>query len=92
MGHGEGDVLPVAVGQDVLLLGYPLLCDFEATTAAGFGLATLAEESGMDTVWRAGRGFGTSQLTSQTCLFMRVSMQRRGMRHRVCSKSFNQLI
>lgn len=25
MGHGEGDMLPVAVGQDVLLLGNPLL-------------------------------------------------------------------
>ncbi len=34
--HGEGDVLPVAVGQDVLLLGNPLLGGLEAAAAAGF--------------------------------------------------------
>ena len=34
--HGEGDMLPVAVGQDVLLLSNPLLGGLEATTAAGF--------------------------------------------------------
>jgi hypothetical protein len=45
VGHGEGDVLPVAVGQDMLLLGDPLLGAFEATAAAGFGLAGLAEEA-----------------------------------------------
>jgi hypothetical protein len=37
MWHGESDVLPVAVGQDVLLFGNPLLGGFEATAAAGFG-------------------------------------------------------
>lgn len=31
VGHGEGNMLPVAVGQDVLLCGNPLLCGFEAT-------------------------------------------------------------
>ncbi len=45
VGHGEGDMLPVAVGQDVLLLG-----GLEAATAAGLGLAALAEEAGMGTV------------------------------------------
>lgn len=35
MGHGEGDVLPVAIGQDVLLLGNPLLGAFQSTGAAG---------------------------------------------------------
>lgn len=45
--HGEGDMLPVAVGQDVLLFGNPLLSGLEATTAAGFGLAALAEKAGM---------------------------------------------
>lgn len=47
MGHGEGDVLPVAIGQDVLLLGNPLLGAFQATAAAGFRLAGLAEEARM---------------------------------------------
>ncbi|CNF36505.1 Uncharacterised protein [Yersinia kristensenii] len=50
VGHGEGDMLPVAVGQDVLLLGNPLLGCLEAATAAGLGLAALAEEAGMGTV------------------------------------------
>lgn len=36
MGHGEGDMLPVAVGEDVALLRHPLLRGFEATGAAGF--------------------------------------------------------
>lgn len=48
--HGEGDMLPVAVGQDVLLFGNPLLGTFETATAAGLGLAGLAEEAGMGTV------------------------------------------
>lgn len=30
VGHGKGDVLPVAVGQDVLLFGNPLLGGFHA--------------------------------------------------------------
>ncbi len=34
--HGKGDVLPVAVREDVLLLGNPLLSGLEATAAAGF--------------------------------------------------------
>ena len=36
VGHGEGDVLPVAVGEDVLLCGNPLLSGFKTATAAGF--------------------------------------------------------
>ncbi len=52
MRHGEGDVLPVAVGQDVLLFGNPLLGGLEATAAAGFGFAALAEEAGVGTVRR----------------------------------------
>ncbi len=43
--HGEGDVLPVTVGQDVLLLGNPLLGALEAAAAAGLGLAGLAEKA-----------------------------------------------
>lgn len=50
MWHGESDVLQVAVGQDVLLFGNPLLGGFEATAAAGFGLAALAEEAGMGAI------------------------------------------
>ena len=45
VGHGEGDVLPVAVGQDVLLFGDPLFGTFEAAAGAGPGLAALAEEA-----------------------------------------------
>lgn len=45
-----GDVLPVAIGQDMLLFGEPLLGGFEATTAAGFGLAALAEKAGTGAV------------------------------------------
>jgi hypothetical protein len=51
--HGEGDMLPVAVGQDVLLLGNPLFGAFEATAATGFGLATLAEKARVRAVRRA---------------------------------------
>ncbi|CNI97391.1 Uncharacterised protein [Yersinia frederiksenii] len=43
--HGKGDVLPVAVGQDVLLLSDPLLGTLEAAAAAGFGFASLAEKA-----------------------------------------------
>lgn len=48
--HGKRDVLPVAVGQDVLLFGDPLLSGLEATAAAGLGLAALAEKAGMGAV------------------------------------------
>lgn len=48
--HGEGDVLPVAVGQNVLLFGDPLLGGLEATTATGLGLAALAEKAGMGAI------------------------------------------
>lgn len=50
--HGKGDVLLVAIGQDMLLFGDPLLGVLEATTAAGFGLAALAEKAGMGAVLR----------------------------------------
>lgn len=36
VGHRKGNMLPVAVGEDVLLCRNPLLCGFEAATAAGF--------------------------------------------------------
>lgn len=36
MGHGEGNVLPVAVRQNMNLLRSPLLCGFETAGAAGF--------------------------------------------------------
>jgi len=52
VGHGKRDVLPVAVGQDVLLFGNPLLGGLEAATAAGLGLAALAEEAGVCTIRR----------------------------------------
>lgn len=47
--HKDGDVLPVATRQDVLLIGNPLLGGLGAATAAGFGLSALAEEAGMGT-------------------------------------------
>ena len=47
MRHGEGDMLPVAVGQDVLLLGA-----LEAAAAAGLGFASLAEKAGVCAVRR----------------------------------------
>lgn len=43
--HGEGDMLPVAVRQNVLLPGDPLLGAFEAAATAGFGFASLAEKA-----------------------------------------------
>lgn len=36
MGHGEGNVLPVAVRQNMNLLRSPLLCGFETAGTAGF--------------------------------------------------------
>ena len=36
VGHRKGNMLPVAVGQDVLLGGNPLLCGFEAAGTAAF--------------------------------------------------------
>lgn len=50
MWQGERDVLPVAVRQDVLLFGNPLLGGLVITVAASFGLAALAEEVGMGAV------------------------------------------
>ncbi|SFN03774.1 hypothetical protein SAMN05216516_10226 [Izhakiella capsodis] len=45
VGHGERDMLPVAVGQDVLLRDDPLLGALEAAAAAGFGFTALAEKA-----------------------------------------------
>lgn len=50
-GHGEGDVLPLAVGQNLLLLSNPLLSGLHAAGAAGLKLAALAEEAGVSIVW-----------------------------------------
>jgi len=50
VGHVKRNVLPIAVGKDVLLFGDPLLGGLEATAAAGFGLAGLTEKAGMGTV------------------------------------------
>ncbi len=36
VGHGKGDVLPVAVGEDVALLRHPLFGGFETAGTAGF--------------------------------------------------------
>ena len=55
MGHGKGDVLPVALGQDVLLCCNPLFGGLEAAGTAGFWFAAMAEETGMDAV-----GWGTT--------------------------------
>lgn len=48
--YGKGDVLPVAVREDVLLFGNPLLGGLEATTASGFEFAALAKEAGMGAI------------------------------------------
>ncbi|MFW5394034.1 hypothetical protein V1951_22490 [Yersinia sp. 2544 StPb PI] len=53
IGHGEDDVLPFAVGQDVLLLSNSLLGGFHATGAAAFAFTTLAEVFGVRTVGRS---------------------------------------
>lgn len=52
IGHGEGDVLPFAVGQNMLLLSNPLLGSFHATGAAAFAFTTLADVFGVSTVCR----------------------------------------
>lgn len=52
IGHGEGDVLPFAVRQDVLLLCYPLLGGFHAAGAAAFAFAALTEIFGVCAVSR----------------------------------------
>lgn len=52
MGHGEGDVLPVAVGKNMASLRHPLLDGFKATGAAALSLAALAEEAGEGAVCR----------------------------------------
>lgn len=45
VGHRKGNMLPVAVGEDVRLYGNPLLGRFHAAGATGLRLATLAEEA-----------------------------------------------
>lgn len=53
IGHGEGDVLPFAVGQNMLLLRNPLLGCFHATGAAAFAFTTLADVFGVRAVGRS---------------------------------------
>lgn len=50
MEHVKGDLLPVAVGKNMTRLRYPLLDGFEATGAAGFRPAVLAEEAAVGIV------------------------------------------
>lgn len=50
VGHRKGNMLPVAVGEDVLLCGNPLLGRFHAAGATGLRLAALAEEAGVGAV------------------------------------------
>lgn len=45
VGHGEGDVLPFAIGQNMALLGNPLLGAFHPASTAGFGFTALAEKA-----------------------------------------------
>lgn len=52
IGHGESDVLPFAVRQDVLLLCYPLFGGFHAAGTAAFAFATLTEIFGVGAVSR----------------------------------------
>ncbi len=52
MGHGESNVLPVAVGEDMALLRHPLFRGFEAAGAACFGLAALTKKTGVGAVRR----------------------------------------
>ena len=47
--HGEGDVLPFAVWQHMLLLAYPPFGGFDATTAASTRLTGLIEVFGVGT-------------------------------------------
>ncbi|CNF40348.1 Uncharacterised protein [Yersinia kristensenii] len=53
IGHGEGNVLPFTVGENMLLLSNPLLGGLHATGAAAFAFATLAEVFGVRTVGRS---------------------------------------
>jgi hypothetical protein len=47
--HGEGDVLPLAVWQYMLLLAYPPFGGFDATTAISTRLTGLIEVFGVGT-------------------------------------------
>lgn len=47
VGHGKGDMLPIAVGEDVLLLGSPLLSDFHTAGAAAFPFTAVANVFGV---------------------------------------------
>ena len=53
IGHGESNVLPFAVGENMLLLSNPLLGGFHATGAAAFAFTTLAEVFCVRTVGRS---------------------------------------
>ena len=58
IGHGEGNMLPFTVGEDVLLLGNPLLRSLHATGTATFAFATLAE------ILRVRAGGGSTTITA----------------------------
>jgi len=45
--HSEGDVLPFAVGKDVLLFGNPLLGRFHPAGATAFPFTAVANVFGM---------------------------------------------
>ncbi len=47
--HSEGDMLPFAVWQHMLLLAYPPFGGFDATTAASTRLTALIEIFGVGT-------------------------------------------
>lgn len=47
VGHSEGDMLPLAIWQNMALLGDPLFGAFEPTGTAGFGFTGLTKEAGM---------------------------------------------
>ena len=52
MGHGEGNMLPFAVRQNMALLGDPLFGAFETTGTAGFGFTGLTKETRMCAIRR----------------------------------------
>jgi hypothetical protein len=53
IGHGDGDVLLFALGQNMLLLSNPLLGDFHATRAAASAVTPLTDVFGVRTVNRS---------------------------------------
>ena len=50
--HGEGNVLPFAIRQNMPLLGNPLFGAFHPASTAGFRFTALAEKAGMRAIRR----------------------------------------